>query len=310
MAINLAEQIPMKTTFSKIVLISLIALIVTPTVFSVDKSNPNWRNKMTKPKMMTFDKQTDYYWVMDTNKGTIKIKLLADIAPMHATSTIYLTKEGFYDSLIFHRVIKNFMAQGGCPNGSGRGNPGYKYSGEFDRNVRHDRPYLLSMANAGPNTDGSQFFITFVPTLHLDGKHTIFGEVTEGQDVVKTLESFGSSSGKTTEKLFIKKATIVEVKKGDAKGAPKLKGEFTADSCCDKASKKGKACGHGCCKKAAADGNVCAKCNKAKEAPKKSAIKFKPGSCCDKADKKGETCSHSCCKKAIDEGKACPSCNG
>jgi cyclophilin family peptidyl-prolyl cis-trans isomerase len=106
------------------------------------------------------------------------------------------------------------MAQGGCPLGTGTGGPGYKYAGEFDPAVRHDKPGLLSMANAGPGTDGSQFFLTFVPTPHLNGKHTIFGEVVEGMDTLKELEKRGSSpSGRTSEKLFMKKTTI-EVKKG------------------------------------------------------------------------------------------------
>jgi cyclophilin family peptidyl-prolyl cis-trans isomerase len=100
------------------------------------------------------------------------------------------------------------MAQGGCPLGSGTGGPGYKYAGEFVSSVRHDRPGLLSMANAGPGTDGSQFFITFVPTPHLDGKHTIFGEVAEGMDTLKAFEQRGSRSGTPTEPIVMKKTTI------------------------------------------------------------------------------------------------------
>ena len=100
------------------------------------------------------------------------------------------------------------MAQGGDPLGRGTGGPGYKYDGEFSPSVRHDRPGLLSMANAGPGTDGSQFFITFVPTPHLDGKHTLFGEVVEGMDTVNALEERGSRNGQTTEDLRIQKATI------------------------------------------------------------------------------------------------------
>ena len=103
------------------------------------------------------------------------------------------------------------MAQGGDPLGRGTGGPGYNYDGEFSNSVRHDRPGILSMANAGPGTDGSQFFITFQPTPHLDGRHTIFGAVTEGMETVKKLEERGSSSGRTTEDLRIQKATI-EVK--------------------------------------------------------------------------------------------------
>ena len=135
---------------------------------------------------------------------------MPQIAPMHVTSTIFLTNKGFYDGTIFHRVIPGFMAQGGCPLGTGTGGPGYAYAGETNPNVKHDRPYLLSMANAGPNTDGSQFFITFKETPWLDGKHTIFGEVVAGQDTVKKLEAAGTPQGKPTEELIIKKARIEE----------------------------------------------------------------------------------------------------
>ena len=169
-----------------------------------------WMVQLKKPEMMTFDKNKDYFWILETNKGTIRLKLMPDVAPMHVTSTIFLTKKGFYDGLTFHRVIPGFMAQGGCPLGTGTGGPGYQYEGEFNNNVKHDKPYMLSMANAGPGTDGSQFFITFVPTPGLDGKHTIFGSVVEGQDVVKKLEKAGSSSGETKEPLIINKASIEE----------------------------------------------------------------------------------------------------
>ena len=128
---------------------------------------------------------------------------------MHVTSTIYLTRLGFYDGTNFHRVIPKFMAQGGDPLGNGTGGPGYQYDGEFDPKVRHTKPGLLSMANRGPGTDGSQFFITFVPTPHLDGKHTIFGEVIGGRGVLQELERHGSSpSGRTSKPLVIKKATV------------------------------------------------------------------------------------------------------
>jgi cyclophilin family peptidyl-prolyl cis-trans isomerase len=177
----------------------------------IDVKKAGWKTSLPKPPKATFDKDTEYFWVMETNKGTIKIKLLPETAPMHVSSTIYLAKLGFYDNLTFHRVITQFMAQGGCPKGSGTGGPGYEYDGEFDKSVKHSKPGLLSMANRGPGTDGSQFFLTFVPTSWLDGKHTIFGEVVDGMDVVKKLEAGGSENGKTTEPLGITKTTI-EVK--------------------------------------------------------------------------------------------------
>lgn len=176
-----------------------------------------WKLKLTKPALMTFDTNKDYFWVLQTNKGEIRIKLMPQVAPMHVTSTIFLTNKGFYDGTIFHRVIVDFMAQGGCPLGTGRGGPGYAYGSEIRPNVRFDRPYLLGMANTGqPNTDGSQFFITFKPTPLLDGKHTIFGEVVAGQDTVKKLEAAGGPppDGKPTEELILTKARIEEKAKG------------------------------------------------------------------------------------------------
>ena len=175
---------------------------------NVDQGNARWRTSLPKPPQADFPADTSGYWNLKTNKGDIKIKLMPDVAPMHVTSTIYLTLLGFYDELSFHRVITGFMALGGCPLGTGTGGPGYKYDGEFDSSVRHDRPGLLSMANAGPGTDGSQFFLTFVPTPHLDGNHTIFGEITEGMDTLKTLEASGSGSGQPAEALTIEKSTI------------------------------------------------------------------------------------------------------
>ena len=175
----------------------------------IDKASPSWKTSLPKPPKLTFTKDKKYVWVLETNKGPIKITLKPDVAPMHVSSTIYLTRLGFYDGLPFHRVIPGFMAQGGDPLGNGTGGPGYKYEGEFSPTVKHDKPGILSMANAGPGTDGSQFFITFVPTAHLDGRHSIFGEVTEGMDVLKKLEAAGSPSGKTNEPLTITKATIV-----------------------------------------------------------------------------------------------------
>ncbi len=174
----------------------------------VDTSGSGWRTSLSGPPKAEFDADSTYFWDLETNVGRISVQLLPETAPQHVSSTIYLTRLGFYDGLSFHRVIFQFMAQGGCPLGTGTGGPGYQYAGEFDPNVKHDKPGLLSMANAGPGTDGSQFFLTFVPTPWLDGKHTIFGEVVDGMDVVKRLEAGGSESGQTTEPLSITTATI------------------------------------------------------------------------------------------------------
>ncbi len=123
----------------------------------------------------------------DTSRGPIKIELYPDKAPLTVANFVNLAKRGFYDGLNFHRVIADFMIQGGCPEGSGRGGPGYRFEDETTNGVRPERG-VLSMANAGPNTNGSQFFITHVPTPWLDGKHTVFGKVTEGLDVVDAVK--------------------------------------------------------------------------------------------------------------------------
>src|SRR5208283_204677 len=125
-----------------------------------------------------------------TNKGDIALNLFADLAPITVANFVNLAKRGFYNGLKFHRVINEFMIQGGCPLGTGTGGPGYKFQDEFVRELKHDKPGILSMANAGPNTNGSQFFITHVPTPWLDGKHTVFGEVvaSKDQDVVNSIQ--------------------------------------------------------------------------------------------------------------------------
>lgn len=122
-----------------------------------------------------------------TTRGTIKLKLFADKTPRTVDNFVTLAKKGFYNGLKFHRVIANFMIQTGCPEGTGRGGPGYKFKDEFHPDLKHDGPGVLSMANAGPNTNGSQFFITHVACPHLDGKHSVFGRVLEGQDVVNAI---------------------------------------------------------------------------------------------------------------------------
>ena len=135
---------------------------------------------------------------IETNKGVIRLELHADRAPKTVGNFEKLAGEGFYNGLFFHRVIPNFMIQTGCPQGTGTGGPGYQFEDEFDDSLRHDRAGILSMANAGPNTNGSQFFITHGPTPHLDGKHSVFGVVLEGQDVVDAIEQ-----GDTMEKVSV-----------------------------------------------------------------------------------------------------------
>jgi peptidyl-prolyl cis-trans isomerase B (cyclophilin B) len=175
---------------------------------AIDSSNDGWRTRLSAPPKQSFDADKKFYWDIETNVGSMTIELMPAVAPMHVTSTIYLARLGFYDGLSFHRVIDGFMAQGGCPEGRGTGGPGYQYGGEFDPSARHDRPGLLSMANAGPGTDGSQFFITFLPTPHLDDKHSLFGAVVEGMETLKALEAKGSGSGQTSEPLGIVRSEI------------------------------------------------------------------------------------------------------
>jgi peptidyl-prolyl cis-trans isomerase B (cyclophilin B) len=153
-------------------------------------------------------KVTDIKIKLTTSKGVIEGTIFASKAPMTSANYLNLAKRGYYNGLKFHRVIPNFMIQGGDPDGRGSGGPGYKFQDECRSSLTHDKPGMLSMANAGPGTDGSQFFLTFVPTPHLDGRHTIFGSVVEGLDVVKELEKRGSSGGQTSEKLLITTATI------------------------------------------------------------------------------------------------------
>ncbi len=124
---------------------------------------------------------------IETSKGTIELELHVEKTPKTCANFQKLVKQGFYDGLTFHRVIPDFMVQAGCPQGTGTGGPGYTFEDEVDPGLKHDGPGVLSMANAGPNTNGSQFFITHVATPWLDGKHSVFGRVTQGQDVVNKI---------------------------------------------------------------------------------------------------------------------------
>lgn len=131
---------------------------------------------------------------IETPRGSIRIELFTDKTPRTVANFEKLAGAGFYDGLTFHRVISDFMIQGGCPRGDGTGGPGYAFADEFHADLKHDRPGVLSMANAGPNSNGSQFFITHVPTPWLDGKHSVFGCVIEGQDVVDAIRQGDSMS--------------------------------------------------------------------------------------------------------------------
>ena len=140
-----------------------------------------------RPPEMALDPDKDYHANLLTEKGTIRIKLFAEEAPETVNNFVFLAREGYFDGTTFHRVIEGFMAQGGDPTGTGRGGPGYVIPDEFHPDLRHDRPGVLSMANRGPNTGGSQFFITHVATPWLDDRHAVFGEVVEGMEHVDAL---------------------------------------------------------------------------------------------------------------------------
>jgi cyclophilin family peptidyl-prolyl cis-trans isomerase len=139
------------------------------------------------PPAMQIDPKKEYRARMETDKGTMVIELFAEKVPRTVNNFVFLARQGFYDGIIFHRVIADFMAQGGDPTGKGSGGPGYRFEDEFHPSLKHDKAGMLSMANAGAGTNGSQFFITYVPTPWLDGKHSVFGQVVEGMDVLRSI---------------------------------------------------------------------------------------------------------------------------
>jgi peptidyl-prolyl cis-trans isomerase B (cyclophilin B) len=168
------------------------------------------KDMYAKPPEMQIDPKKDYTAVMKTSCGTIELELHAEQTPKTVNSFVFLAREGFFDGLTFHRIIPDFVIQGGDPEGTGSGGPGYRFEDEIVRSLRFDRPGLLAMANSGPDTNGSQFFITTGEPKHLNGKHTIFGRVTEGMDVVREIEGFGTSAGTPTQTVYIERVTISE----------------------------------------------------------------------------------------------------
>ena len=155
----------------------------------------------SSPPAMQIDSTKSYTATIQTNRGDIVIDLYADKVPNTVNNFVALARDGFYDGVSFHRVIADFMVQGGDPTGSGRGGPGYRFNDEFHPELVHDGPGVLSMANAGPNTNGSQFFITHVATNWLDNKHSVFGRVRSGQDVVDAIQQ-----GDVMEKVEIEES--------------------------------------------------------------------------------------------------------
>ena len=179
------------------------------------------KEKVVEEKVVKFKKVKNPVIRLKTNLGNIDVELYEDSVPNTVANIITLAEKGFYNGQSFHRVIKNFMAQGGCPyskNGSykraGTGGPGYKIADEFDETLKHDAPGILSMANSGPNSGGSQFFLCFQKAPWLDGKHAVFGKVIKGFDILKKIEKLGSRSGKTSERIAF---TIKVIYKRDHK---------------------------------------------------------------------------------------------
>ena len=152
----------------------------------------------SSPPAMQIDPKKTYRATIETNRGTIEIEFYPKSALKTVNNFVFLTRDGFYDGLSFHRVISNFMIQGGDPTGTGRGGPGYKFEDEVKDNPLTHETGVISMANAGPNTNGSQFFITHAPQPHLNGKHTVFGKVVSGRDVVDAIRQ-----GDTMKKVTI-----------------------------------------------------------------------------------------------------------
>ncbi len=182
----------------------------------IDRSRLNWRHTLPKPPELEFEADKVYDWILHTNLGDMRFRLRPQGTPMHVSSAIYLTKLGYYDGLGFHRVITGFMAQGGCPDGTGSGGPGYTLDGEYPEGVTHARRGDLSAANSGTKadgsgTDGSQFFVCFAPQPGLNGRHTVWGGLVEGFDTLDKIQKLAAPTepGTPKEPITIESAEIV-----------------------------------------------------------------------------------------------------
>jgi peptidyl-prolyl cis-trans isomerase B (cyclophilin B) len=168
------------------------------------------KEQFARPPRMRIDPKAEYAAVMETSCGRIELELFARETPTTVNNFVFLAREGFYDGLTFHRVIPDFVLQGGDPQGDGSGGPGYAFEDEIVKRLKFDEPGLLAMANSGPDTNGSQFFITTGLPTHLNGLHTIFGRVTKGMGVVREIEALGSPEGAPQAQIYIDQVTIVE----------------------------------------------------------------------------------------------------
>ena len=170
------------------ILLLVILIALTWSELERRKGNVTTTSKQwSSPPAMAIDPAKQYFATFKTEKGDIRVQLFADKVPNTVNNFVFLARQHYYDNTTFHRVIAGFMAQGGDPTGTGAGGPGYKFADEFHPDLKHNDAGILSMANAGKNTNGSQFFITYAPTPHLDGAHAVFGKVVSGMDVLKAL---------------------------------------------------------------------------------------------------------------------------
>ena len=180
-----ARQTGMQSSTRKL-LIGLAAVVVIAAVVVVMTRMPEGPKTYSAPPAMTIDTSKEYTATIETEEGNLVLELFAGDVPMTVNNFVFLAREGFYDGLTFHRVVADFVVQGGDPNGDGTGGPGYQFDDEFTEHTHVAG--ALSMANSGPNTNGSQFFITFTPQHHLDGYHSVFGQLVEGMDVLERIE--------------------------------------------------------------------------------------------------------------------------
>ena len=201
------------TRWTITVIAGLVLIFLLQVLFQSQNNNkPNQIDQITdqqqwaKPPEMAIDSQKQYTAVIETDIGNITIQLFAEESPITVNNFVFLAQQGYYDGVTFHRVIHDFMVQGGDPTGSGAGGPGYMFEDEVNNGLSFDKPGLVAMANAGPSTNGSQFFITHVPTPHLNGNHTIFGEVTGGMDTVFAIPERDPRA--TGEGVIMRKVTI------------------------------------------------------------------------------------------------------
>lgn len=168
-------------------LLIVLGAVVAIVLIVVIARMPTAPKTYSAPPPITIDTSKQYIATIETTKGNLVLELFAGDVPITANNFVFLTRDGFYDDLTFHRVIPGFMAQGGCPIGDGTGGPGYRFVDEFTEHTHVAG--ALSMANSGANTNGSQFFITYTPQHHLDGQHTVFGQLIEGRDVLESIEN-------------------------------------------------------------------------------------------------------------------------